>query len=132
MTTKLQKAIDVINNPSVALEKDNVLVKAKFLSNLLLEKIKIIESMNKIQYRHNNLSVSEEDAEDWLFGLPAKSMKDLAYAGSGTNRTCLNDMRVRESYKRTFSDMEKKLSVINTDIKIATIDLLISKANATQ
>lgn len=130
---KLKKAIGIV---SAAVNKteihDVVFSNAKSLSNLLLEKISIMASMDQIQNNHNNLSVNPEEAEEWVFGLPAKNMTALYKAGSGKNRTCLKDMKMREMYKKAFSDLEKELQNINTSIKIATIELIISKANATE
>ena len=50
-------------------EDSDLLLSAKKLSDLLVERIDTTEYLNDILQTHNSLSVKPEEAEEWVFGL---------------------------------------------------------------
>lgn len=110
-------------------EDPEVLLNAKKLSNLLLEKIETIQYLNDLLYTHNKLSVKPEEAEEWVFGLPAKNITQLNDAGKGVLRTCLQDLKERDFYKKEYRLTQEKATSLDIQIRMAKIDLLISKVD---
>lgn len=96
--------------------------------NLNKEMNRLLEYLLDIETKYNSLSNQNiKTPEEWLYGLPIDSLKDLDL--TSPIRTRLGDAKERTKLKKESTKIVKEIESIEHRIKIAKLDLAIAEIN---
>ena len=103
------------------------------LNELTEQKISLLHDLAVLIAEYNGLAKDGFSAEDWLFGLPIESVKELRAGWVGDDnslkksekrRTRLGDLKIRSVLKKKSAELESKIQQIDTEIKNIRVLLL--------